>query len=44
MEPQNTQNTQMETCEDRVNLLSKRSIGCALTVLRLLYSDGLART
>ena len=33
MEPQNTLNTQMETGEDRVNLLSKRIIGCALTVL-----------
>jgi hypothetical protein len=28
MEPQITQNTQMDTCEDRINLLSKRSIGC----------------
>jgi GxxExxY protein len=36
MEPQNTQNTQMETDEDRVNLLSKRIIGCALTVLYAL--------
>jgi GxxExxY protein len=36
MEPQNTQNTQMETGEHRVNLLSKRIIGCALTVLRAL--------
>ena len=36
MEPQNTQNTQMETSEDRVNLLSKRIIGCALTVLHAL--------
>jgi GxxExxY protein len=36
MEPQNTQNTQMETGEDRVNLLSKRIIGCALTVLHAL--------
>ncbi len=34
MEPQNTQNTQMDTGEDRVNLLSKRIIGCALTVLQ----------
>jgi GxxExxY protein len=33
MEPQNTQNTQMETGEHRVNLLSKQIIGCALTVL-----------
>jgi GxxExxY protein len=33
MEPQNTPNTQMETGEDRVNLLSKRIIGCAPTVL-----------
>jgi GxxExxY protein len=36
MEPQNTQNTQMETDEDRVNLLSKRIIGCVLTVLYAL--------
>jgi GxxExxY protein len=33
MGPQNTQNTQMDTGEDRSNLLSKRIIGCALTVL-----------
>jgi GxxExxY protein len=33
MEPQNTPNTQTDTGEDRVNLLSKRIIGCALTVL-----------
>jgi hypothetical protein len=31
MEPQNTQNTQMETGEDRTNLLSKRIIGCAVS-------------
>ncbi len=36
MEPQNTQNTQMDTGEDRVNLLAKRIIGCALTVLHSL--------
>jgi GxxExxY protein len=36
MEPQNTQNTQMDTGEDRVNLLAKRIIGCALTVLHTL--------
>ncbi len=36
MEPQITQNTQMDTGEDRVNLLSKRIIGCALTVLYAL--------
>ncbi len=36
MEPQNTQNTQMETGEDRVNFLSKRTIGCALTVIHAL--------
>jgi GxxExxY protein len=36
MEPQNTQNTQMETGEHRANLLSKRIIGCALTVLHTL--------
>jgi GxxExxY protein len=34
MEPQITQNTQMDTGEDRVNLLSKLIIGCALTVLQ----------
>jgi GxxExxY protein len=33
MEPQNTPNTQMETHEDGVNVLSKRIIGCALTVM-----------
>ena len=36
MEPQNTQNTQTDSDEDRVNLLSKRFIGCALTVLHTL--------
>ena len=36
MEPQNTQNTQMDSDESRVNLLSKRIIGCALTVLHAL--------
>ncbi len=36
MEPQNTQNTQMDVGEDRINLLSKRIIGCAQTVLRAL--------
>lgn len=36
MEPQNTPNTQMDTGEDGVNLLSKRTIGCALTVLHVL--------
>jgi GxxExxY protein len=36
MEPQNTQNTQMDTSEDRANLLSKRIIGSALTVLHAL--------
>jgi GxxExxY protein len=36
VEPQITQNTQMDTGEDRVNLLSKRIIGCALTVLHTL--------
>jgi hypothetical protein len=39
MEPQNTLNTQMETGEDRVNLLSKRIIGCALTVLHALGTE-----
>jgi GxxExxY protein len=36
MEPQNTPNTQMETGEDRANLLSKRIIGCALTVMHAM--------
>ena len=36
MEPQNTQNTQMDIGEDRIDLLSKRIIGCALTVLHAL--------
>jgi len=36
MEPQNTLNTQMDAGEDRVNMLSKRIIGCALTVLHAL--------
>ena len=36
MEPQNTQNTQMDTGEDGVNLVSGRIIGCALTVLHAL--------
>ena len=36
MESQNTQNTQMDIGEDRINLLSKRIIGCALTVLHAL--------
>jgi PD-(D/E)XK nuclease superfamily len=36
MEPQNTQNTQMDISVDRINLLSKRIIGCALTVLHAL--------
>jgi GxxExxY protein len=43
MEPQNTQNTQMETGEDRVNLLSNRIIGCALTVLHALGTGFLER-
>ena len=36
MEPQNTPNTQTDTGEDLANLLSKRIIGCALTVLHAL--------
>ena len=36
MEPQSTQNTQMDIGEGRINLLSKRIIGCALTVLHAL--------
>jgi GxxExxY protein len=43
MEPQNTLNTQMETGEDRVNFLSKRIIGCALTVLQALGSGFLEK-
>ncbi len=35
MEPQNTQ---MDIGEDRVNVLSKRIIGCGLTVLHALGS------
>ena len=50
MQPQNTQSTQMDFCEDRANLLSKRIIGCALTVyhtlgtgfLEKLYENALA--
>jgi GxxExxY protein len=33
MEPQNTQSTQMDTDGNGVNPLSRRIIGCALTVL-----------
>lgn len=36
MEPQSTPNTQREMGEDRVNLLSRQIIGCALTVLQTL--------
>jgi GxxExxY protein len=36
MEPQNTQNTQMDIGQDGINLLSKRIIGCALTVVHAL--------
>jgi GxxExxY protein len=36
VEPQITQNTQMDAGEGEVNLLSKRIIGCALTVLHTL--------
>ena len=36
MEPQNTQNTQMDAGEGGVNLLFKRIIGGALTVLHAL--------
>jgi GxxExxY protein len=43
MEPQNTQNTQMETGEDRVNVLSNPIIGCALTVLHALGTGFLER-
>jgi len=44
MEPQNTQNTQMDIGEDRINLLSKRIIGCALTVLHALEQDSLRKS
>jgi hypothetical protein len=43
MEPQNTQNTQMDTDEGGVNPLSKRIIGCALTVLHTLGTGFLER-
>src|ERR1700733_5240768 len=43
MEPQKTQNTQMDTGEDRINLLSKRIIGCALTVLHALGTGFLGK-
>jgi hypothetical protein len=33
MEPQNTPNTQKDTGEGGVDLLSNRIVGCALTVL-----------
>jgi hypothetical protein len=36
MEPQNTQNTQMDIGKDGINRPSKRTIGCALTVLHAL--------
>ena len=36
MEPQNTQNAQMQTGGDGINLLSKQIIGGALTVLHAL--------
>jgi GxxExxY protein len=36
MEPQNAPNTQIDVGENRVDLLSKRIIGCALTVLHVL--------
>ena len=36
MEPQNTQNTQMDIGAARANLLSKRIIGCAHTLLHAL--------
>jgi hypothetical protein len=36
MEPQNTPNTQKDTGEGGVDLLSNRIVGCALTVLHAL--------
>ncbi len=36
MEPQNAPNTQIDVGENRVDLLSKQIIGCALTVLHVL--------
>ena len=42
MEPQNTPNTQMAAHEDRADVLSKRIIGCALTVRHALRKAGLA--
>jgi hypothetical protein len=44
MEPQNTQNTQTDAGEDRVNLLSKRIIGCALTVFHTLGTGFLEKS
>jgi GxxExxY protein len=43
MEPQNTQNTQMDADAGEVNLLSKRIVGCALTVLHTLGTGFLER-
>jgi hypothetical protein len=43
MEPQNTQNTQMDIGEDRANLLSKPIICCALTVLHALGTGSLEK-
>jgi hypothetical protein len=43
MEPQNTQSTQMDTGEDKINLLSKRAIGCALTVMHALGTGFLGK-
>jgi hypothetical protein len=34
MEPQSTRNTQIGACQDKLDALSKRIIGCALTVMR----------
>jgi hypothetical protein len=44
MEPQITQNAQTDTCEGAVNVLSKRIIGCALTVLHALGVGALRKS
>jgi hypothetical protein len=36
MEPQNTPNTPMDACQDRLDTLSQQIVDCALTVVRTL--------
>jgi hypothetical protein len=43
MEPQNTQNTQIDAGKDRVNLLAGRIIGCTLAVLYALQTGFLRK-